>query len=260
MKKIIKISLFVFAFFAIIALAGYIILPKQTSQLSGQLISSTKGFLIDLRGKRQNIKYASYEPKENEIWGIDISHHQKGIDWGEIEKNKPYFVFLKSTEGATHTDTKHKEYKQKFDELSIPSGSYHFFTYTSSGKEQAKHFLRNSNLKKGDLLPVLDVEFKKNMPHKEKVIANINEFIEHIKQETGVVPLIYCECDYYYKYLKGNLKSECQYWISDFWRTPTCDFILWQKTDQFQHNAFNGTIDFNVFTGTVGDLSDLLIK
>lgn len=259
MRKIIKISFYGFTFFAIIALVSYIPFPSQTKAVSSKIINSTKKTL-NLRDKHQSKKFTTYQTSEDEIWGIDISHHQKEINWDEIENNKPGFVFLKSTEGSTHIDTKHKAYKKKFDDLSIPSGSYHFFSYISSGKEQAKHFLKNTDIKKGDLLPVLDVEFKNNMPSKDKVISNINEFIEYIKEETGVAPLVYCECDYYYKYLKGNLKSECQYWISDFWRTPTCDFILWQKTDKFQHKAFKGTVDFNILKDTENGLNSLLIR
>jgi lysozyme len=260
MKKIIKISFFGFAFFAIIALVSYIIFPNQTKAVSTKTINSTKKIILNLRDKHQKAKFSTYQPTADEIWGIDISHHQKEINWNEIGNNKPYFVFLKSTEGTTHIDTKHKAYKKKFNDLSIPSGSYHFFSYSTNGTAQAKHFLKNTKIKNGDLMPVLDVEFKNKMPNKSEVITNINEFIEHINEQVGTSPIIYCECDFYYKYLKDNLMSECSYWISDFWREPKCDYILWQKTDKFQHKAFKGTVDFNILKGTKNDLNNLLIK
>lgn len=260
MKKIIKVCSIGFALVIIIAFTSFVIFPSQTKTVSYKLISSTKRASFNLPNKGEIVKIVTHQTKENEIWGIDISHHQREINWEEMAKNKPHFVFLKSTEGSSHTDTKHKAYKKKFEELSIPSGSYHFFTYSSTGKAQAKHFLKNSDIKKGDLLPVLDVEFKNKMPNKDVVISNINEFIEHIVQELGVTPLIYCECDYYFKYLKDNLTSECQYWISDFWRPPTCDYVLWQKTDKFRHEAFKGTIDYNILKGTKNDLINLSIK
>lgn len=260
MKKIIKLSVFGIVFFAIVASVSFIIFPNQTKLVSRELINSTKKIILNVRDKYQKTKFSTYQPSRDEVWGIDISHHQKEINWNEIENNKPYFVFLKSTEGTTHIDTKHKAYKNKFNDLSIPTGSYHFFSYATRGNEQAKHFLKNTKINKGDLIPVLDVEFTNNMPNKSVVISNINEFIEHIKDEIGIQPLIYCESDFYYKYLKGNLKSECYYWISDFWREPKCDYILWQKTDKFQHKAFKGTVDFNVFKGTKNDLNNLLLK
>jgi lysozyme len=260
MRKIIKLSIFGFGFLAIIASVSYIIFPSQTKELGRKLINSSKSILINLRDEHQRKKFSTYQPGADEIWGIDISHHQKEINWNEIENNKPSFVFLKSTEGTTHVDKKHKAYKNKLNDLSILSGSYHFFSYNTKGSAQAKYFLKNTKIKKGDLTPVLDVEFKNNMPNKNEVVVNINEFIEYIKDEIGVTPIIYCECDFYDKYLKGNLKSKCNYWISDFWREPVCDYIIWQKTDKFRHQAFKGTVDFNVLKGTKNDLYNLSIK
>jgi lysozyme len=260
MKRIIKIAFLGFAFFAALVLVSYVIFPKQTKAVGRALIDKTKKNILNLRSEHQKAKFSDYESPEDEIWGVDISHHQTGINWNEIGDNKPYFVFLKSTEGTSHIDTKHRAYKKKFNNFSIPSGSYHFFSYSTSGLAQAKHFLKNTEIKRGDLIPVLDVEFKNKMPNKSEIRSNINEFIKHIKEEVGVSPIIYCECDFYYKYLKDNLKIDCNYWISDFWREPKCDYILWQKTDKFKHKAFKGTVDFNILKGTINDLDKLLIK
>ena len=60
-------------------------------------------------------------------WGIDISHHQKKINWDELVKhNKPDFIFLKCTEGASHQDTKYNTYKNKAEQYNIVIGAYHF--------------------------------------------------------------------------------------------------------------------------------------
>lgn len=197
---------------------------------------------------------------ESGIWGIDISHHQRNINWKEIALNKPNFVFLKSTEGSTHVDSKYSEYRKKFEDLSILTGAYHFFSYSSDGKSQALHFLKNSNLATGNLRPVLDVEFKKNMSAKQDIIKNINQFIATTIEKTGTAPIIYCEYDYYKKYLKGNLIVECEYWISDFWREPRCTYVFWQKTDKFKHAAFNSTIDYNTFNGSRLELNAYTFK
>lgn len=260
MKKIIRFSIVGIASLAILFLFSYMIAPNKTKEVSKQVLVTSKKNILKVRGKYHETKFNSYQPSTNEIWGIDVSHHQREIKWNEIENNKPYFVFLKATEGTTHIDTKHKEYKEKFSNLSIPTGSYHFFSYSTSGTAQAKHFLKHAEVSKGNLIPVLDVEFTNKMPGKDEIIKNVNQFIAHIVDELGVAPLIYCECDFYEKYLKGNLNNECNYWISDFWREPKCDYIFWQKTDKFQHKAFKGTIDFNILKGDMNDLKTLLIK
>jgi lysozyme len=47
------------------------------------------------------------------IWGLDLSHHQKVIEWEKLTMNKPAFIFFKATEGSTHTDTKYNEYVEQ---------------------------------------------------------------------------------------------------------------------------------------------------
>lgn len=177
-----------------------------------------------------------------------------------MEESKPHFIFLKATEGTTHRDTRYKEYRKKAREKGIVTGAYHFFSYKTSGRDQAKNFLEFANLKKGDLPPVLDVEFTSNMPKASYIKQQIAEFLNYIEDETGVKPIIYCECDYYNKYLKSSLKADYDFWISDFWRQPRCEFTFWQKTDKFKHPAFKGTIDYNVFRGSLEDLKSFSIR
>lgn len=216
--------------------------------------------LIEFRNNAATAKYTDFHPAENQVWGIDISHHQQGINWDKFEKTLPAFVFLKATEGSTHHDTRYREYKAKLKEKGIPTGAYHFFSYKSGGIAQAKHFLDFAKLEKGDFPPVLDTEFTLGMPDKEKVRRELMVFIQYVEKETGVKPIIYCECDYYNKYLKGKLKDNYPLWISDFWRKPSCGYVFWQKTDKYRHPAFKGTIDYNVFNGNVEDLEGLRIK
>ena len=146
MKKILKRIVIGVFISAIVGLIGYAIFPNQVKSIGKKVVKSTKQALIKVRDEKHKEKYKSFKPNESSVWGIDISHHQTGINWDELNKNKPYFVFLKSTEGTSHIDNKHRVYKNKLDELSIPSGSYHFFSYSTSGREQAKHFLNNTYL------------------------------------------------------------------------------------------------------------------
>lgn len=191
-------------------------------------------------------------------WGIDISHHQRTIDWELlVEKNKPDFVFLKTTEGSTHVDTKYSTYLKKLRGFKIRVGAYHFFSYQSSGKSQAKNFIKNAKLTKGDLHPVLDVEFRNRMNSPTWIRREIKSFCTEIKNEYGVYPIIYCECAYYHKYLKRDL-ANLNFWISDLWREPTCDYVIWQYTDKGWVHGI-GAIDNNRFHEDK-KISDFLIS
>jgi lysozyme len=178
------------------------------------------------------------------VWGIDISHHQKKINWDElVEYNKPDFIFLKSTEGTTHQDSKYKVYKNEAEKSEILVGAYHFFSYQSPGKSQAKNFISNSNLKEGDLLPVLDLEYVKNVKKYKNKLGEIKDFCSEIKAEFGVYPIIYCECDYRKRVL-DSFFDDFTFWISDLYGEPKCDYVFWQYTDRGEVRGI-GRIDNN---------------
>ena len=178
------------------------------------------------------------------VWGIDISHHQHNVDWNLLaQKNKPQFIYLKTTEGATFQDNKYLEYQSKARELDIPVGAYHFFSYKTKGKSQAKNFIKASNLQKGDLYPVLDLEFRKGMKDKAWIVKQAKSFCETIYKEYGVYPIIYCEYDYYKKYLQDDF-SDYKYWICDFHREPSFNYTIWQYTDN-EYVQGIGKIDNN---------------
>ena len=199
---------------------------RNGSTIKRNLIKTYKEYL----GHINNSSFDKNKENGDFIWGIDISHHQRSVDWKVlIEKNKPDFIFLKATEGSTHIDTKYSDHLKKSRQHSIPVGAYHFFSYQSSGKSQAQNFIRNAKLIKGDIYPVLDVEFTKGMKDKSWMIREIQLYCDEIKKEYGVHPIIYCEYDYYIKYLDKDFK-DFAYWISDLYQEPKHDYLFWQYT------------------------------
>lgn len=191
-------------------------------------------------------------------WGIDISHYQTDIDWIKLGQQKPHFIFLKATEGTTIQDQKYEEYYHKIDRLEIPVGSYHFFSYKSSGEDQAKNFLSFAKRKRGDLPLVLDAEYSKSMPEKELVKKELLIFINLIYQTIGSYPMIYCNYKYYQTYLQEIIPGKCKLWIVDYQQKPNCDWTFWQKTDRFRLDAIKGHVDLNLFNGTKDNLKSLL--
>jgi lysozyme len=207
----------------------------------------------------RNVTYAQIK-REGKIWGIDLSHHQANIDWNKLKTQKPYFIFLKATEGSTHRDTHYATYYKKARQSDIITGSYHFFSYKSKGKAQAKYFLRVAHLRKGDLPPVLDVEFRRNMPNDKKVTLEIKDFLETVTKSTGYKPIIYCDYDFYKRYLKGKLKQDYSMWICDYRRKPSGKWLFWQTTDSFKIAGIKSRVDFNLFNGGKNKLKSILIK
>lgn len=196
--------------------------------------------------------------EDGKVWGIDISHHQDQVDWKQLSEQKPHFIFLKVTEGATHSDKLYKENYERAREMDIHVGSYHFFTYRSPGKQQATHFLKSALFKNGDLPLVLDAEYSRNMPSAAVVTRELISFLKTVKQHTGYKPIIYCDYDYYKQFLKGKLKSDYLLWICDYRDEPNCNWTFWQTTDKFKVAGVRGFVDLNIFNGSKSELKKLL--
>lgn len=188
------------------------------------------------------------------IFGLDLSHHQRHINWKKVAQNPPHFILFKATEGSSHKDSKYKHHIKEARNHNIIVGGYHFFSYQSSGKGQAKHFLKQLQIQKGDILPVLDVEFTRTMQSDEWITQNIADFIDVVENEIGKKPIIYCEIAYYNRYLKPKYGDELQLWLSDFKRKPKNHFIIWQTTDKYKQVGIPGTVDYNIFNGTKSEL------
>jgi lysozyme len=209
-------------------------------------------------GNLHNITFGKVKA-EGKIWGIDVSHHQSTIDWEALQKQKPHFIFLKATEGSSRQDTKyHRNYKEA-RKLGIIVGSYHFFSYKSRGKDQAKNFLSTVKYQRGDLPLVLDAEFARTIPAKKVVTNELVTFINMVYQSTGRYPIIYCDYDYYKLYLENSLKGKCKLWIVDYKNRPNCKWTFWQTTDKFKMAGIKGKVDFNLFNGSREKLEYVLL-
>lgn len=228
MKKIVIIGI-------IMLLFGIVIYANKSA-----VYNTGRNVLRSMNEKKVN----SQKEDSDFVWGIDLSHHQRRIDWDLlVAENKPEFIFLKCSEGKTHQDTRFKEYREEARKREILTGAYHFFSYQSSGKEQAENFIKNADLKKGDLYPVLDIEYKKNRPSNSVIRKEVKEFCKVIKAKYGVNPIIYCEDDYYTNILKQDFEGY-NYWISNLYREPRTDYVFWQYTERGEVKGI-GKIDNN---------------
>jgi lysozyme len=197
------------------------------------------------------------KPLEN-VWGIDVSHYQNEIDWEKLGNQKPNFMFIKASEGIDLKDSKYLENYSEARKRKILVGSYHFFSYKSTGKDQANNFLSIAQHKDSDLLPVLDVEFTKKMPQKTEVVTELVNFVSTIYEKLGLYPIVYCDYRFYKLYLEEQLSDKCKFWIVNYKEKPNCDWAFWQTTDKFKLEGIRGFVDLNLFNGPVAGLNTML--
>lgn len=213
------------------------------------------------RGDRQvvNVPLSVDAIPAGTIWGIDVSHHQQAIHWSRMT-TKPCFIFLKSTEGYDHTDTRFSQYYAKARARGIVCGAYHFFTYRTGGYEQALNFISHTPLGAGDLPPVLDVEWARKMPSAKKLAVEVTQWMETVEQHYHVRPILYTDEQFYNTYLKGRLRNKYLLWLCDYKDEPHSRWAFWQRTDRFTLEGIRGRVDLNYFNGTRDELVSITIR
>jgi lysozyme len=193
------------------------------------------------------------------IRGIDVSGHQKNIDWNKIDPSDLSFVLIKATEGGDFKDPMFQRNWQSVREKKLVSGAYHFFTFCKSGQEQAKNYIETVPRSKYTLPPVIDLEFIGNCKKKlspAELDKELHSFINLVAVRYDRQPLLYTTHEFYDAYLRGKYPNS-PVWISDFYsfnRTPTLAdrkaWTFWQYTERGTVAGIDTLVDLNVFNGS----------
>lgn len=187
-----------------------------------------------------------------DIEGIDVSRYQAVVDWDLIADQDIDFVFVKATEGATHTDLFFKENWHQIKSVGIRRGAYHFYRPRTPAVEQADHFVANVRLESGDLPPVLDIEVLDKVNPK-RMVADLKTWLVLITRHYGVRPIIYTNLSFYNQYMAGQF-DEYPLWIARYSRDKpvlACGrtWQFWQYGSHGSLDGIDGHVDLNVFSG-----------
>ena len=202
----------------------------------------------------QGADSTGYDLCKSQLQGVDVSHHQKEIQWDTIAVQKSLdFAFVKATEGADFNDSLFCHNWEALRRLGIRRGAYHFFRSYGCGDEQARHFLSSVEMHPGDLAPVLDIETTDGMPP-EIMIQEARIWLSMVEQALRVKPIIYTNQHFYEKYLTG-LFDQYPLWIARYSddrpelpKGRMWDF--WQYSNEGCVDGISKQVDLNVFAGT----------
>ena len=216
--------------------------------------------------------YDSYNiriPKGYAVHGIDVSWYQGHIDWSKIagmedDNVKIRFSFIKATEGLLLADSRFQRNWRESAKAGIVRGAYHYFKPHKSGYWQARFFLQTVNFKKGDMLPVVDVE-ERGKESGTKFRANLKLFVDEVEKELGVRPIIYSGYKFYEDHLAIDFEGY-PLWIAHYYRarlrplSRKVQWNFWQHTDKARVDGIRHLVDMNVFNGQPQDLEELRLK
>jgi lysozyme len=180
--------------------------------------------------------------------GLDVSHHNKDIDWKKVAETGKYsFVFIKATEGHDFVDDEFEKNWRGAKENGLKVGAYHFFSMRSSGQEQAKYFMSTVPRQEGALPPVIDLEI--NLSHdKAKVQSELRDLSNTLETFYEQKPILYVTYDTYETYVSGSF-TENPLWIRDIFKHPTVkgrDWQLWQYNNRGRVPGIPTYVDINV--------------
>jgi lysozyme len=198
------------------------------------------------------------------IQGIDVSHHQKEIEWNKINKNDVRFVFIKATEGGDFKDKKFEFNWKESKKNKFNVGAYHFFTFCKSGREQAKNFIETVPVEKGSLPPVINIELEGNCKikkDKKEIHAEIDTLQQLLQQNYLKKPIFYVTEDFYNEFLVDKF-SDNPIWFRDIYKKPNLKgnrkWLFWQYGDSGHLEGINTDVDLNVFNGSEKEFKKLI--
>ena len=198
--------------------------------------------------------------KEYPIRGVDVSYYQGKIDWQVLAKEKIQFAFIKATEGSSHIDPKFNENWEQAGETALKRGAYHFFSFESSGRAQAEHFISVVPAQAGDLPPAVDIEFYGNRfynrPDVEATRREFKDLLDTLEAHYGAKPVIYATESSYSAYIRGAF-DDYPLWIRNVYFSPNLGmpgrWTFWQYDSEAVLQGYSGEeehIDMNVFYGS----------
>jgi len=223
-------------------------------------ITSTWRWMRDIGHNPDYPVYKSFNiriPDKYTIHGIDVSYYQGRIDWRRVKNMREgkvhvSFAFIKATEGVLIVDPYFQRNWREGPKAGIICGAYHYFRPRTSGKWQARFFLQNVKIQKGNLPMVVDIEELDGVAP-TAMRAELMDFIKYIETKTKVKPIIYSGLTFYEDYLAGYFDDHTL-WIAHYYQPKlqvgqAMNWKFWQHSDKAKVNGINHVVDFDVFNG-----------
>lgn len=212
------------------------------------------------------IRLAPKMAERYDVKGVDISYYQGDIDWQVLE-NGLSFVYMKATEGSGHQDIRFEENLEGALNTDLAVGAYHFFSFESSGKTQADHYIDVVGAWEGMLVPVVDVEYYSSYDgafDEEAIREELQLLLDELEAYYGRKPVIYTTMTAYRTLIQGKF-TQYPLWIRNIYYQPILggrNWVFWQYSDRGMLEGYSGEerfIDLDVFRGDRQELEDYRI-
>ncbi|MEG1728207.1 MAG: glycoside hydrolase family 25 protein [Bacteroidaceae bacterium] len=179
--------------------------------------------------------------------GIDISRHQKTINWKLVSKNKNIqFIYMKASEGLRLKDPKYAYNLQQAHKYGFKVGSYHYLSMGKPVKPQFHNFIAAMGHHTQDLKPMVDIEAFSRYP-KRAVRDSLRKFVQLLRVHFRTSPVIYASQKAYNRYLAIPEFNRLFLYIAKYTegepQIKGANYTLWQYTENGQIEGIPKRVD-----------------
>ncbi len=199
------------------------------------------------------IPRVSIDKTEFPVAGVDISSHNKEIDFTRLVDDGIEFAFIKATEGATYKDAMFIRNHRLALQAGLKVGVYHFFRFETDGKMQAINILHSIRGKWLDLPVAIDLEeWTNDSSIPTPIVAErLRELVNYLRK-SGHDVIIYTNVKGYYRFYRNRFE-DCPLWLCSFRNPPLSDSrakpTFWQYSHLGSIDGASGLIDLDTFYG-----------
>ena len=192
---------------------------------------------------------------KDKVVGFDVSQFQGEINWSEIDSVEGFkldYVFIRATAGSDKVDSRFEENWSNAKKYKFIRGAYHYYRPNENSLEQAKNFIKNVKLRKGDFPPVLDIEKLPESQSIDSLKVGLRRWLKAVDKHYKVKPIIYTGEKYYEDFLKEEFEGYT-FWIANynFWvEGIKDDWQFWQFTEKARINGVSENVDINIYNGS----------
>lgn len=191
--------------------------------------------------------------------GIDVSYHQDSIDWQRVRRAGIRFAFIRLSDGATLRDSMFATNWAESKRAGVVRGAYQYFRPDQSVAAQADLMITAMRGRApDDLPPVIDIEIDGGLDA-AGVAARAGAWIERVRDKLGVEPIVYTGSDLW-RNGGGEPLGAQALWLAHYTQgcptlpAPWSRWTFWQHTERGAVPGIEGSVDLDLFAGTLGEL------
>jgi lysozyme len=214
---------------------------------------------VGVRSGHLRLNYPSWD--RFPVRGIDVSNHQKSVDFARVRQDGYSFAYIKATEGGDWVDPYYAELSANARRAGLRVGSYHYFSFCRPGADQGRNFVTvTGGPRRGDLPPAVDLEFGgacRRVPTHAELDREFAAFVAVLRRNGYPAPVMYMTGSFASRYLNdaGTRSSPLaghRLWARNIIGEPSDlggTWTFWQYSNGGRVDGVSGLVDLNAYAG-----------